>query len=449
MEPQIRYAPASDGTSIAYWSIGTGPPIVQTPLLPFSHIEMEWQIPELREWYERLARGATLIRYDGRGNGLSQRDAADVSLEAHLRDLEAVVADIGPEPVTLVGVFHTGPAAIAFTARHPDLVSRLVLWCTYAAGTDYWRADQAEGLRALRQADYQLFLRTAAHELVGWDEGRQADRFAEIMLRAVAPEEADRLLAATRDTDVTAELGEIVCPTLVVHRRHLDWLDISLSRGLATGIRGARLSVVDGASPLPGAGETASALAAVDEFLGRGRHAPSAVSGGTVRTILFTDLVGHSAMMSALGDLGGREVLRQHEVVIRQAVEVHGGHEVKALGDGFMVSFDSVTSAVECAIAVQRGVDEWNVGAGRAEAPFLVRVGLQAGEPIEEAGDLFGSSVILASRITEQAAGGEILAGNTVRELCAGKQFKFSDRGEMVAKGFEDPVRIWEVDWRD
>ena len=148
MEPQVRYARTSDEVGIAYWKFGDGPLIVQTPLAPFSHIEMEWQNTEIRRWYERLAQGATIVRYDGRGNGLSQRDVADYSLDAHVRDLEAVIEQLGPDPVTILGVFHSGPAAIAYAARHPERVSHLLLWCTYAAGLDYWRAAQAEGLEA-------------------------------------------------------------------------------------------------------------------------------------------------------------------------------------------------------------------------------------------------------------------------------------------------------------
>ncbi len=449
MQPQVRYTQASDGVDIAYWMLGSGPPILQTPLVPFSHIEMEWQIPEIRRWYERLGLGATLVRYDGRGNGLSQREVADVSLEAHVRDLEAVIAEFDPIPVTVLGVFHTGPAAVAFTARHPERVSRLVLWCTYASGSDYWQAVQAEGLRALRQTDYELFLRTAAHELFGWSEGDQADGFADVMRRAVEPEQADRLIAATREFDVEAELTGITCPTLVVHRRELQWLDISLSRGLASGISGARLSVVEGSSPLPAAGETEDAIQVIDEFLGKDAHHGSPGPGGAVRTILFTDLVGHTAMMSALGDVRGREVLRVHELITREALDAHGGHEVKALGDGFMASFESVVSAVECAIALQRRIESWNTSEDHSERRLQVRIGLQAGEPIEEAGDLFGAAVILASRIAEHATGGEILTGNAVRELCAGKGFPFNDRGEFMAKGFEEPTRIWEVRWRE
>jgi len=148
-------------------------------------------------------------------------------------------------------------------------------------------------------------------------------------------------------------------------------------------------------------------------------------------------------MMSRLGDERGRAVLREHETIIRNALKQNGGTELKTAGDGFMASFGSVTRAIECAIAFQRAFAE------RQGEPLSVRVGLNAGEPIEEDGDLFGATVILASRIAAQAEGGEILVADTVRGLCSGKGFLFADRGEFVAKGFEEPVRVYEVRWRD
>ena len=162
-----------------------------------------------------------------------------------------------------------------------------------------------------------------------------------------------------------------------------------------------------------------------------------------LRTVLFTDLVGHTEMMSRLGDERGREVLREHERITREVLKANGGAEVKTMGDGFMASFGSVTRAVECAIALQRAF------ADREGEPLSVRVGLNAGEPIEEDGDLFGATVILASRIVAKAEGSEILVADTVRGLCSGKGFLFADRGEFVAKGFEEPVRVYEVRWRE
>jgi class 3 adenylate cyclase len=111
-----------------------------------------------------------------------------------------------------------------------------------------------------------------------------------------------------------------------------------------------------------------------------------------------------------------------------------------------MASFSSATGALECAIAMQRAFAEHSES---AEEPIRVRIGLNAGEPIAEEKDLFGTAVIMAARIAAQAAGGEILVANVVRELAAGKGFLFADRGDVALRGFEDPVRLYEVRWRE
>ena len=189
------------------------------------------------------------------------------------------------------------------------------------------------------------------------------------------------------------------------------------------------------------------------EFVREGPQSEPTPSGpaepAPFRTILFTDLVGHTQMMQRLGDERGRDVLREHERITREVLKANGGTEVKTMGDGFLASFGSVTKAVECAVALQRAVEQWNRGTVEQGNRLSVRVGLNAGEPIEEDGDLFGATVILASRIAAKAEGGEILVADTVRGLCSGKGFLFSDRGEFVAKGFEEPVRVYEVRWRE
>jgi class 3 adenylate cyclase len=194
---------------------------------------------------------------------------------------------------------------------------------------------------------------------------------------------------------------------------------------------------------------------AIDEFLGGCQPAPSGAEratpeAGAFRTILFTDIEGSTAMTQRLGDAQAREVMREHEQITREVLKAHGGAEVKTMGDGFMASFGSVTKAVECAIALQRAFAEWNANVGaHGRAPLQIRIGLNAGEPIEEEGDLFGATVIMASRIAAKAEGGEILVADTVRGLCSGKGFLFADRGEFVAKGFEEPVRLYEVRWQE
>jgi len=197
----------------------------------------------------------------------------------------------------------------------------------------------------------------------------------------------------------------------------------------------------------PWLGDADSVLSAIFEFLGEGEEAAAeAPAAGAFRTVLFTDVEGSTALTQRLGDAKAREVLRAHERIVREALKAHGGAEVKAMGDGFMASFSSATRALECAIATQRAFAQHNES---AEEPISVRIGLNAGEPIAEEEDLFGTAVIRAARIAAMAQGGEILAANVVRELAEGKGFLFADRGNVALRGFEDPIRLFEVSWRE
>jgi adenylate cyclase len=169
-----------------------------------------------------------------------------------------------------------------------------------------------------------------------------------------------------------------------------------------------------------------------------------------IRIVLFTDIVGHTEMMQRLGDERGREVLREHERITRSTLASYGGIEVKTMGDGFMASFGSVTRALDCAIALQQAIAAWNDEDGRPlNASLYVRAGLNAGEPIAEDGDLFGATVIIASRICGQAGAGEILIPEPVAHLLAGKHYDYTDRGDKALKGFEDAVHLYEVHWRE
>lgn len=149
-------------------------------------------------------------------------------------------------------------------------------------------------------------------------------------------------------------------------------------------------------------------------------------------------------MMQRLGDEAGRALLREHEIITREALAAYGGTEVKTMGDSFMASFGSATRALECATALQKAFADRNA---TTEEAMHIRVGLCAGEPIAEDDDLFGAAVIQAARIADQANGGEILLANVVRELAAGKGFMFADRGEIELRGFDDPVRLYELRW--
>jgi class 3 adenylate cyclase len=165
------------------------------------------------------------------------------------------------------------------------------------------------------------------------------------------------------------------------------------------------------------------------------------------RTILFTDLESSVAMTQKLGDAGMMDLLRAHDAIIRAALVAHAGIEVKHTGDGIMACFTSVSAAIDCAIAVQKGFASYNQM--HPERALGVRVGLSAGEPVEEHQDLYGAAVQMAARVCQMAEPGEILVQNVVRELSLGKTIPFVDRGETHLKGFDQPVRLHEVRWRE
>src|SRR3989337_1350207 len=381
MEPRIQYAKTSDGVSIAFWTMGHGMPLVYMPPGMFSHIQLESQHPSTRHWYEALAKGRRLVRYDGRGTGLSQRDVTGFSLDSYLTDLEAVVGRLGLRTFALWGFGDSGPVAISYAARYPERVSHLLLWCTWARTSD---PPWIHALDELMRKDWEAYTETVAHGLLGWSAAEEAGRIAALIREAVTPETA---LAATRagnELDAVGLLSSVRSPTLVLHRRQTRWPEVDVARGLSSRIPDSRLALLEGESPLPQLGDTESVLQAIDEFLGEGEETAAGTAPqepSAFRTVLFTDIVGHTEMMSRLGDERGREVLREHERITREVLKQHGGTEVKTMGDGFMASFSSVTKAVECAIALQRAFAERNASASE---PLHIRVGLNAGEPIEE-----------------------------------------------------------------
>lgn len=162
------------------------------------------------------------------------------------------------------------------------------------------------------------------------------------------------------------------------------------------------------------------------------------------RALVFTDMAGSTKLTNELGDDAALEVLRQHHEIVLKHVQRCNGHEVDRAGDGFLLSFASVGKAVECGIAVQKDLVEHNRG---RTYPILVRIGIGAGEPVAHGKALFGSVVNLTARVCDRAAAGEILATGVVRDLCQGKAFAFSDIGSETLKGFDEPVRLFKVDW--
>lgn len=453
MEPRIQYATTKDGVSIAYWAMGQGPTLVEPPpAMPFSHIGLEWQIPEWRHFYEHMMKQFTIVRYDGRGTGLSDLDAQDASLEAQIADLEAVVEAQRVEKLSLMGFYYSGPVSIAYAAKHPDLLSHLILWCSFSnplAVRDTSGADEA--LRALMDVDWALFTQTLAHRVYGWSQGEEANRLAVYLQQATTPAMAKKAWDANSCIDVTDLLPSVQTPTLIMHRRQFPLLDLSVAKALVAAIPKAQLTVLDGESLSPYVGDMEAVLRAIDTFVGGdgsmvrdAQHVAASGGGPTFRTIMFTDMEGSTGITQRLGDAAAQEMVRRHNAAVRDALHTYGGTEVKHTGDGIMASFPSATLAVECAIDIQRRLAHTEDSDG-----IHVRIGINAGEPVEEGGDLFGTAVQLASRVCARAGPHQILVTDVVRQLVAGKGFLFADRGEPELRGFEDPVRLFEVSWRD
>lgn len=164
-----------------------------------------------------------------------------------------------------------------------------------------------------------------------------------------------------------------------------------------------------------------------------------------IRTLLFTDMVGSTSLTQSRGDRAAQDVLRLHNRIVRSALAEFEGREIKHTGDGIMAAFASTAKGVEAAIAIQRAI-----AAAIAEHPALplhVRIGMDAGEPIEEGDDLFGTTVQLASRVCAQAEADHILCTNVVRELAAGKKFDFTALGDFELKGFKDKIALFDIQW--
>ena len=165
------------------------------------------------------------------------------------------------------------------------------------------------------------------------------------------------------------------------------------------------------------------------------------------RVIMFTDMKDSTAITTRLGDTRALELFRTHNSITRDALKEHNGREIQHTGDGFMVSFTSASHAVECAIGIQRSFASHN--RSHPDTKINLRIGICAGEPVEEDQRLFGSTVQLTSRICAKAEPDQILVAPVIRDLCIGKQFSFTDRGEFAPKGFNQPMRMYEVHWQE
>jgi class 3 adenylate cyclase len=166
-----------------------------------------------------------------------------------------------------------------------------------------------------------------------------------------------------------------------------------------------------------------------------------------IRTILFTDIVGSTALTQSIGDDAAMELVKVHDTIVRDALTAFSGREIKHTGDGIMASFLSSAGAVKCASQIQRELSKNPENKGASGSPIKVRIGAAAGEPVEHHDDLFGCTVQLAARLCSHALAGQILVTNAIADLCIGKGLTFRALGDVSLKGFDRPVPVHAVEW--
>ncbi|MCC7366027.1 MAG: adenylate/guanylate cyclase domain-containing protein [Dehalococcoidia bacterium] len=450
MEGRIQYATSPDGVSIAFSVMGDGPPLIHATPIGWCSTKLELMPYVIEYMYAALAERYTFIRFDPRGTGLSDRDIPPLTAEVLASDIGVVADRLKLERFDLFAVSSMGPPAIAYAATHPERVSHLVLHCSSAVGRDIQSSSRL-AIDSLAKHDWRIYTETYASAAMGWADADDARKLAQIVRDTSSAEQRTAFYEVIRAMDVTDQLPRVKSPALVIHNRGYSLVPASCATRLAAQLPDADMVLFEGNSLFPSRLEVQLVMETIDTFLGGmgGFEAPPPLPGQAasvtgLRTILFTDVEGSTALTQRLGDQRARLILRQHERITRQALADYGGSEVKALGDGFMASFESASKALECAVAMQQSFETFN---SLGNEPIRVRIGVNAGEPIAEGADLYGTAVNLAARIAGQAKGAQVLVSDVVRQLVAGKGFLFSDHGDVVVRGFEDPVRLYELRW--
>ncbi|HTZ87385.1 MAG TPA: alpha/beta fold hydrolase [Solirubrobacteraceae bacterium] len=254
-DAEIRFLRFGDG-DVAYAVSGGGPALVM-PAWWASHVELNWRDAAYRSFWESVAEGHLLVRYDGPGVGMSDRDVEPRgrTLESEVALLGAVLDELGLERVALVGGSSGGCASIAFAARFPERVERLLLYGAYAEGEAIAPAEVRDALVAAVRSHWGLGSRVLADVFIGDADAQERERFVSVQRAAASAETAAALLEQIYSFDVRGELERVRAPTLVVHRRADRAIPYEQGRALAAGIPGARLIALEGRAHMPWIGE--------------------------------------------------------------------------------------------------------------------------------------------------------------------------------------------------
>ena len=244
---EIRYCTTPDGVRLAYATIGEGPPLVKASNW-LTHVDLEWESPIWRHWWADLSRHNRVIRYDERGNGMSQRDVSDVTFETWVQDLETVVDAAALERFPVLGISRGGPIAISYAVRHPERVSHLILYGAFAVGLKHWgTADEINARRALAELTrlgWGLhnpgFCRVFTCRFIPDATPEHEEWFDDLQRISTSPENAARLLEVDDEIDVRSLLSQVSVPTLVVHCDRDKVVPPELGRQIAATIPNTR-----------------------------------------------------------------------------------------------------------------------------------------------------------------------------------------------------------------
>jgi class 3 adenylate cyclase/pimeloyl-ACP methyl ester carboxylesterase len=448
MVSETRYARSGD-VSIAYQVSGEGPfDIVFVPGSG-SHVEQAWEVPVIRAWFERFGSFARVIHFDKRGTGMSDSVSPATVLETRMDDVRAVMDASGSERAAVIGLSEGGPMSALFAATYPDRVWALVLWGAMAKETrtpDYpWGDDEAVSLQEIANITINLSdrprrLEERAREACPSSTEEEIRALATYFRNALTPGGAADLARMNLAIDIRDVLPAIRVPTLVLHNTGDPWVVVGNGRYLGEHIPGATYREFPTEGHLPSIGTTGPYLDEIERFLLRAWDAGAREESEPDRvlaTVLFTDIVGSSERAAALGDREWRKTLEQHHELVRRQLVRFRGREVDTAGDGFFASFDGPARAIRCACAISESVGELGLD---------VRAGLHTGECEVVDGKVAGIAVHTGARVASQAQAGEVLVSSTVKDLVAGSEIQFADRGVAALKGIPGEWRLFAVE---
>lgn len=441
--PSTRFARSADGTNLAYQVTGEGPLDVVFMAGLNAPIDLMWDDPGLIRIVKRLGGFGRTIWFDARGGGSSEGNPVESSVGALFdADLTAVLDAVGSERAALFASSSGGPSAIHFSATHPERVSALVLFNTYA---HYVRDDNypwglpADSLDRF-VADSKTTWGTGAHLELLAPSRIADDRFRHWWARnqrlGTGPDQTSEVVRASFETDVRSLLSSVRVPTLVLHRAANRYIHAGAGRYLAEHIEAATFVELPGDDHLFFSGDSDAFLDEIEEFL-TGRH--QAPEGDVVlATILFTDIVNSTQQAARLGPRAWSTLNDDHDALVRAALQRHRGREIKTIGDSFLATFNAGAQAVRCAVEIVRGA---------AALGVEVRAGLHTGEiEVRDDDDIAGLAVTIAKRVCDLADPNQVLVSETVKGLLVGSGLSLSDQGTHVLKGVPDEWRLFAAE---